>query len=111
MKVIKVGDLLSEMLPVMHNLEIITGGYVTEISSLLCERLERFATSTGMDKIEYYGNEKGEIFSFHYAHTLSLQESICAVDYFPDYNQAEVNKVSDILMQAIKKHRILRTTI
>jgi hypothetical protein len=111
MAAIKVGTLLSDMKPVMYDLEIITGGYVTAVSSLHCERLEQFATSTGMDKIEYYFNEKGEIFTFHYAHMLNLQESICAIDYFPDYTQKEVNKISGVLMEAIKKHRTLRTVL
>lgn len=110
MTVVKVGTLLSEMKPVMYNLEIITGGYVTEISSFHCNRLERIATSSGMDKIEYCINEKGEIFTFHYAHMLNLQKSVCAIDFFPDYTQQEVNKISDVIMAAIKKHRALRIT-
>ena len=111
MIVIKVGTLLTEMKPLMYNLEIVTGGYVTETSSFQCESLERFATSTGMDKIEYWVNEKSEVFTFYYAHMLNLQESICAIDYFPDYDQEEVNKISDVLTDAIKKHRVLRTTL
>lgn len=111
MKVIKTGTLLKDLEPLLFDVEVVTGGYVTEVNVIKSSRLERFATSSGMDKIVFYINEKEQIFSLHFAHRLDLQESVCAIDYFTAYTREEVSKISDLLLNAIKNHRIAKISV
>ena len=103
MEVIKINTLLSEMKPRMHNVEVITGGYVTEAKSIHCQALERFAASAGTEKVEYYINEKDQLFSIHYARMLDLRVSVCAIDFFPDQAKTDINKVATIIDEKIKR--------
>jgi hypothetical protein len=103
MEIIKFNTLLSDMKPRMQNVSVVTGGYVTEEKILHCQTLERCATSAGTEKVEYYVNEKDQLFSFHYAHMLDLRLSVCAIDFFPEHASNAVEKVATIVLDEIKR--------
>ena len=103
MEVIKFNTLFSDVKPLMQNVEIITGGYVTEEKSLKCQVLEHCATSGGNDKVEYYVNENDQLISIHFAHMLDLRMSVCAIDFFPDHAKNDVDKVAAIILSEIKR--------
>lgn len=103
METIKFNTLFSNMKPSMQQVEVITSGYVTEEKALYCETLERCASSPGLEKVEYYVNEKDQLFSFHYAHMLDLRLSVCAIDFFPDYSRNEVEKAAAIILNEIRR--------
>ena len=103
MDVIKFNTLLSDIKPSMQNVAVITGGYVTEEKTLHCQTLERCASSAGNERVEYYVNEKDQLFSFHFAHMLDLRVSVCAIDFFPDYASSDVGKVAALVLDEIKR--------
>lgn len=101
METIKFNTLLTELKPLMQNVAVVTGGYVTDKKLVQCQTLERCGTAGGTEKIDYYVNEKDQLFSIHYAHMLDLRVSVCAIDYFPDYSRNEVDKVAAIIQKEI----------
>ncbi|KAA5541673.1 hypothetical protein [Adhaeribacter rhizoryzae] len=91
------------MKPSMQQVEVITSGYVTEEKTFYCHTLERCALSPGLEKVEYYVNEKDQLFSIHYAHMLDLRLSVCVIDFFPDYSRDEVDKAAAIILDEIRR--------
>jgi hypothetical protein len=105
MKVIKKNTSQAELKPLMHDVELKTGGYLTTEARFPCQALEKFATLQDQDKVVFYTNEKDQVFSIHFAHTLDLQQhSICAIDYFPDHSKAEIVQIANLLLKAMKKY-------
>jgi hypothetical protein len=104
MKVIKKNTSLKELEPLMHDVELKTSGYLTPEASFPCQALEKFATLQDQEKVVFYTNEKEQVFSIHFAHTLDLQQSICAIDYFPDYSKAQIVQIANLLLKAMKKY-------
>jgi hypothetical protein len=104
MKVIEVNTSLAEMEAVMYDVELRTGGYLTEAASFFCRAFEKIATLQSQEKVAFYCNEKDQVFSIHFAHTLDLQHTICAIDYFPNHSPEEVVKIANLLLTAMKKY-------
>jgi hypothetical protein len=104
MKVIGVNTYLAELEPVMYDVELKTGGYLTGEASFPCRAFEKFATLQDQERVIFYANEKDQVFSIHLAHTLDLQHTICAIDYFPDHSREEVVQAANLLLQAMKNY-------
>jgi hypothetical protein len=104
MKVIEINTSLAEMEPLMYDVKLITQGYLTEAASFVCKAFEKFATLQSQEKVVFYANEKDQVFSIHFAHTLDLQNTICAIDYFPDHSKDEVVQIANLLLEAMKKY-------
>ncbi len=94
---------MTDLKPLMVEVEVITGGYLTEEQTIFCQRLELVGVPSGEQPVEFYANENDHIFAFHYARRLDLQKAICGIDYFPEHSQQEVNKVSDLIQEAQRK--------
>jgi hypothetical protein len=103
MKVVQINTSMAEMQPLMFDIELKTGGYLTEAATFHCQAFEKFATLQSQEKVVFYANEKDQVFSIHFAHTLDLQHSICAIDHFPDHSQQEVVKIANLLLAAMKQ--------
>ncbi|WP_205499864.1 hypothetical protein [Rufibacter psychrotolerans] len=103
MKVVRVHTLLTDLEPLMEEVEVMTGGYLTEEQTIYCQRLELLGTPAGEPPVKFYVDENDRLFAFHYARRLDLQKAICAVDYFPHHCPGEVSKVSGLLLAAIRK--------
>ena len=103
MEKIKFNTLLTDLKPLMQNVEVVIGGYVTDENSVRCKTLELCATSAGTEKVDYYVNEKDQLFSIHFARMLDLRLSVCAIDFFPDYSRNEINKVDAIIHKELKR--------
>jgi hypothetical protein len=104
MKEIALHTSLADMQPVMYDVALKTGGYLTPEISIPCKALEKFATLQIQEKVVFYVNEKDQLFSFHFAHTLNLQHTICAIDYFPDHTQDKVVQAANLLLEAMKQY-------
>jgi hypothetical protein len=104
MKVIEINTSLAELEPVMYDVELKTGGYLTEAASFVCRAFEKIATLQSQEKVVFYCNEKDQVFSLHFAHTLDLQHTICAIDYFPDHSQDKIVQAANLLLTAMKKY-------
>ncbi len=103
MKEIALNTLLTDLEPLMLKVKVVTGGYLTEVQTLMCERLERLGVATGNQPLEFYCTEQDHVLAFHFARRLDLQKSICAIDYFPQHSPKEVSKVSDKLLEVLRK--------
>jgi hypothetical protein len=104
MKVIRRNTSLGELEPLMYDVELKTSGYLTAEACFPCQALEKIATLQSQEKVVFYSNEKEQIFSIHFAHTLDLQHSICAIDYFPNHSKAQIVEIANLLLKAMKKH-------
>jgi hypothetical protein len=104
MKVIEINTSQVDMQPVMYDVELKTGGYLTTEASIACKAFEKCATLQSQEKVVFYVNEKDQLFSIHFAHTLDLQNTICAIDYFPNHSQKEVVQAANLLLEAMKKY-------
>jgi hypothetical protein len=104
MKVIEINTALAELEPVMYDVELKTGGYLTEAASFACQAFEKIATLQSQEKVVFYANEKEQIFSLHFAHTLGLRHTICAIDYFPGHSKEQVVQIANKLLVAMKEY-------
>jgi hypothetical protein len=104
MKVIEINTSLVEMQPVMYDVELKTSGYLTAEASIACKAFEKFATLQSQEKVEFYVNERNQVFSIHFTRTLDLQNTICAIDYFPNHSQDQVVQAANLLLQAMKQY-------
>ncbi|ALI99921.1 hypothetical protein [Rufibacter tibetensis] len=103
MKVVQLNTLLTDLEPLMQEVQVIAGGYLTEEQTIFCQKLEQVGMSLGNQPLVFYVNEKDHVIAIHYARRLDLQKSICAIDYFPDHTPEEVSKVSDKIHEVLKK--------
>ncbi|RNI21765.1 hypothetical protein [Rufibacter latericius] len=103
MKVVQLHTLLTDLEPLMTEVQVLAGGYFTEEQTIFCERMERLGVPSVQQAVEFYSTEKDHVIAIHYARRLDLQKSICAIDYFPEHSPKEVIKVSDKILGALKK--------
>ncbi len=87
----------------MLKVKVIAGGYLTEEQTIHCERLERLGASSLNLPLEFYITDQNHVLVLHYARRLDLQKSISAIDYFPEYTSQEIAKVSDIILEVLRK--------
>ncbi|WP_181304086.1 hypothetical protein [Rufibacter sp. XAAS-G3-1] len=103
MKVVKQNTLLTDLKPLMTEVKVITGGYLTDVQTIICQRMELLGVPAVDQAVEFYATEKDHVIAIHYARRLDLQKSICAIDYFPDHTLQDVSKVSDKIMEVLRK--------
>lgn len=103
MKVVQQNTLLTDLEPLMTEVKVITGGYLTDVQTIICQRMERLGVPAVDQAVEFYATEQDHVIAIHYARRLDLQKSICAIDYFPNHNAQEVSKVSDKILEVLRK--------
>ncbi|GGK56238.1 hypothetical protein ACD591_14710 [Rufibacter glacialis] len=103
MKIVRLNTLLTDLAPLMQEVQVITDGYLTDVKTIHCQRLEQVGTSPGHQPLLFYVNEQDHVIALHYARRLDLRKSICAIDYFPEHGPQELGKVSAKIQKALRK--------